>query len=40
MINDVDGPEYTDKLRAKMFCKKEGDTVMTEKTRLLGFNIV
>lgn len=40
MINDIDGPEYTDKLRAKMFCEKEGETAMSEQTWLLKSNAV
>jgi predicted membrane chloride channel (bestrophin family) len=40
MISDIDGPEYTDKLRAKMFCKKEGDNISTEQTWLLKSNLV
>lgn len=41
MINDIDGPEYTDKLRAMMFCKKESaDGVTTEETWLLKSNVV
>jgi hypothetical protein len=34
MVNDIDGPEYADKLRSMMFWKKEEDTVMCEKTWL------
>lgn len=36
MICDLDGAEYTDKLRAKMFCKKQVDDIVDEKTRLLN----
>lgn len=39
MLYDIDGAEYTDKLRTKMFCKKDGDAVMTEQTWLKS-NIV